>query len=365
MDISLPSALKREFRVSRERRHRHAFRGPAPRGQIAAKSLAARAKIAKLGAVFGGLVKFERGRLFVGERKGEAVAESDKRVDIELLGLMRGHAGFARAAHAVTLLRLGEDNGRLVLGRSRHFEGGEELAKIVAATLEPVDVAIRHMRDKIVHFWVFVEEVKEIVAAVSCAERLILAVDRGGEPAKQRMLLVAREQSVPFRAPQDLDDVPACATEQALQFRNDLPVAAHRPVEALEIAVDDEGQIVEPLARGKRKARDRFRLVHLAVAEDAPNMSRLCVGETTMLEIAKKTSLIDRRDRPDAHRARRRLPEIGHEPGMGIGAQAPAADLLAISLELLFRQPAFEKSARVDARRRMRLEEDKVAVVSA
>jgi len=38
------------------------------------------------------------------------------------------------------------------------------------------------MRDEVVHFWVFVKEVKEIVAAVSRAERLIL--DRGGEPAK-------------------------------------------------------------------------------------------------------------------------------------------------------------------------------------
>ena len=290
----MPSASKSEFRVSLERRHGHTFRGPAPRWQIAAKSIAARAKIAKLRAVFGGLVKFERGGLFVGERKGEAVAKSDQRVDIELLGLMRGHAGFARAAHSVTLLRLGEDNGRLVLGRSRRFEGGEEFAKIVAATLEPVDVAIRHMRDERMHFRVFVKEVKEIVAAVSCAQRLILAIDRGGESAKQRMLLVAREQSVPFRAPQDLDDVPARAAEQALQLRNDLPVAAHRPVEALEIAVDDEGQIVEPLARRERKAGNRFRLVHLAIAEDAPDMSRLCVGEATMLQIAQETSLIDR-----------------------------------------------------------------------
>jgi hypothetical protein len=84
-----------------------------------------------------------------------------------------------------------------------------------------------------------------------------------------------------------------------------------------------------------------------------------------MLQIAEKASLVDRRDWTDAHRAGRRLPEIGHEPRMGIGAQAATVDLLAIPLELLFRQPAFEKRARIDACRRMRLEEDKVAVVSA
>src|SRR3984957_13690679 len=54
---------KSEFRVSTEQRHCHTCRAsPAPR-QIAAESLAARAKIAKLGAVFGRLVKFERGGL--------------------------------------------------------------------------------------------------------------------------------------------------------------------------------------------------------------------------------------------------------------------------------------------------------------
>jgi hypothetical protein len=258
--------------------------------------------------------------LFIGEGKGEAIAESNQRIDIELLGLVRGHAGFASSSHPVTFLCLGEDNGRAILGRSRRFEGGEEFAEIVAAAFQTVDVSVRHMRDERMHFGVFVEEVNEIVAAVSRAQRLILAIDRGGEPAKQRMFLVAREESVPFRAPQGLDDVPARATEQALQLRNNLAISAHRPVQALEVAVDDEGQIVEPFARGKRKASDRFRLVHLAIAEDAPHMSRLGVGETTMLEIAEKTSLIDRGDWPDAHRARWRLPEIRHEPGMGIGA---------------------------------------------
>jgi hypothetical protein len=146
------------------------------------------------------------------------------------------------------------------------------------------------------------------------------------------MLLVAREQSVPFRAPQHLDDVPARAAEKALQFRNNLTVAAHWPVGALEIAVDDEGQIVKPLAGGERKARDGFGLVHLAIAEDSPNVSRVGVGETTMLEVAEETSLVDRSDGPDAHRARRRLPEVRHKPGMGIGAQTSAIDLLAVSL---------------------------------
>src|ERR1700733_14642699 len=111
--------------------------------------------------------------------------------------------------------------------------------------------------------------------------------------------------------------------------------------------------MVEAFARGKRKARNRFRLVHLAVAEDAPDTPRLCVGETTMLQIAEETGLVDRRDRTVSHRAGGGLPKVGHQPGMGIEAPPPPAAPLPISLELLFRQPAFEKSARIDAWSRM------------
>jgi hypothetical protein len=36
---------------------------------------------------------------------------------------------------------------------------------------------------------------------------------------------------------------------RALEFPNDLTVAANRPVQALEITVDDEGEVVETLPR--------------------------------------------------------------------------------------------------------------------
>ena len=220
------------------------FGAPASCRQIAAERIAARAKIAKLGAVFRWLIEFESGRLFVGERKGEPVAEGDERLDVELLGLMRGHAGFPRAAHSVAFLGLGEDDGWPFLARARRCESGEKLAEIVAATFESVDVSIRHVCDQRMHFRVFVKEVNEVVAAVSSAQRLILAVDGGGETAKQRVLFIAREECVPFGAQKDLDDVPTRAAEKALQLRNNLAVSAHRPVEALKVAVDDEGQIV-------------------------------------------------------------------------------------------------------------------------
>ena len=56
-----------------------------------------------------------------------------------------------------------------------------------------------------------------------------------------------------------------------LQLLHDLAVAAHRAVEALEVAVDDEGEVVEPFARGDRERAQRLRLVRLAVAQERPD----------------------------------------------------------------------------------------------
>jgi hypothetical protein len=79
---------------------------------------------------------------------------------------------------------------------------------------------------------------------------------------------------IPARAPQHLDDVPAGTEEGCLELLDDLAVAAHRAVEPLQVAVDDEHEIVELLARrhGVSAPIDSV-LVHLAVAEEGPDLA--------------------------------------------------------------------------------------------
>jgi hypothetical protein len=69
---------------------------------------------------------------------------------------------------------------------------------------------------------------------------------------RSRPLAVLGQQRIPVAAPEHLDDVPAGAAEGGFQFLDDLAVAAHRAVEALQVAVDDEDQVVELLARPAR-----------------------------------------------------------------------------------------------------------------
>ena len=58
---------------------------------------------------------------------------------------------------------------------------------------------------------------------------------------------------------------------EGLELLDDLAVAPHRSVEALQVAVDDEDEVVEVLPAGDAEGADRLGLVHLAVADEAPD----------------------------------------------------------------------------------------------
>ena len=169
---------------------------------------------------------------------------------------MRSHSRLPGAAHAEAFLGLGKDNRRSAVRRFGGLEGGEEFPKVMAASLQSADLVGGHIRNERADFRVLLEEMRQIVCPVSGAERLVLAIDRGCEAAQQCMVDISGEKGVPFRTPQNLNDVPAGSAKGHLQVLDDLAIAPHRSVKSLQIAVDDEGQVVEFLARGEGEAGD-------------------------------------------------------------------------------------------------------------
>ena len=169
------------------------------------------------------------------------------------------------------------------------------------------------------------------------------------------------EEVVPPAAPDDLDDVPARAAEDRLELLDDLAVAAHRTVEPLQVAVDDEDQVVELLARRDRQSGHRLGLVHLAVADERPHLRLARVGHLARHEVAVEAGLGHGVERAEAHRHRRKLPERRHAPRVRIRGQSPAVDLTPEAVEMLLVQPPFEERSGVHARRRVALEEHLVA----
>src|SRR3712207_4721180 len=151
------------------------------------------------------------------------------------------------------------------------------------------------------------------------------------------------------------DDVPARAAEDRLELLDDLPVAAHGAVEALQVAVDDEDEVVELLAAGHRDGAERLGLVRLAVPEERPHLAPRRLGDPAALEVHHEPGLVDRHDRPEAHGDRRELPEVRHQPGMRVRGHALAVesarvvDLLAEAPELVLAETPLEQRPRVEA----------------
>ena len=109
---------------------------------------------------------------------------------------------------------------------------------------------------------------------------------------------------------------------------------------------------------------ERLGLAHLAVAEEGPDVLLAGVLDAAVVQVAVEPRLVDRVERAEAHRDRRELPEVRHQPRVRVRRQAVARavrDLLAEAVELVLGQPALEEGAGVDAGGGVALDEDLVA----
>jgi hypothetical protein len=149
--------------------------------------------------------------------------------------------------------------------------------------------------------------------------------------------------------------------EVRLELLDDLAVAAHRAVEALQVAVHDEDQVVELLAACQRDRAEALGLVRLAVADERPHLAALARQDFPIFEVFEEAGLVDGHQRPEAHRDGREVPELRHQARVRIRGEAPAVHLPAEMVELLFGDAALEERARVDAGRRVALEVDQIA----
>jgi hypothetical protein len=204
----------------------------------------------------------------VGDRQLQPVAEDPELGFVELLGLVRDVPCLDARSQRPALDGLGEDDrGRAgVLGG--RLVRGVHLAVVVATAAELGEVVVGQVLDEPAQSRVGPEEVLADVGATGDRELLELAVERLVHLLHQDAVDVASQELVPLAAPDDLDDVPARAVEDRLELLDDLPVAAHRPVEALQVAVDDEGRGSRP--HGRRRGGPERSACRLAIAEERP-----------------------------------------------------------------------------------------------
>lgn len=201
----------------------------------------------------------------------------------------------------------------------------------------------------------------EICAGFS-AILLVLAVHDLAHALHEKPIGVFFEQGIPIAAPQNFDDVPSSAAKNRFQLLNNLAVASHRPIESLQIAVDDEDQVVELLARGQSDGAERFRFVGFAIADKGPYFGIRTLFQSAIFEITIKPRLVDGHDGPQSHRDRREFPKTGHEPGVRIRGKAAAEfQFTAEIFELIHGEAAFQEGSRVDSGGSVALKIDDIA----
>jgi hypothetical protein len=343
----------RKLPVAVERGHGQALARGFALGQAAAQAGAVLAQVAHLGAVVGGFVKRQALGLLVAQRQVKAVAVVDQVLLVELLLAVRGHLALACAAHAKAFFGVRQDHRGLAPVRRRSGISGMDFHDVVAPAFEPVDLLVGHALRQPRQLFVLAKEVVAVVAPVFGGKGLHLAVHRVGKGAQQSARGVARQQAVPVAAPDQFDDVPAGAGKQFFQLVDDAAIAAHRAVQALQIAVDHPHQVVEFFSGGQGQRAHAFGLVHLAVAKHAPHLAGAAVLQLAVRQVAHEAGVVDRADRPQAHGAGGELPKVGHQPRVWVARQTACAavrggDLLAVMHQVGLGQAAFQKSAGID-----------------
>ena len=207
----------------------------------------------------------------VGNRELQSVAEDLELREAHFLGLVRDVARLDGGAERPALHRLGQDRRRRARVAHRGVVRGVDLPVIVPAAAQVAQLLVAQVLDEGAEARVRAEEVLADVRAVGDGHALRLAVGGLAHPIHEHAVDVAREQIVPLASPDHLDHVPARPAEDGLELLDDLAVPAYRAVEPLQIAVHDEGQVVEALARRDVQRAERLGLVALAVTDEGPD----------------------------------------------------------------------------------------------
>ena len=269
----------------------------------------------------------------------------------------------ASFAQPVALDGARQDDRRRALVLGGRLVGVVDLDRVVPAERQRLQLVVGEVLDHVEEPRVDAPEVLTDVRTRRDGVLLILAVDDLAHPLDQQTVTVLRQQRVPLASPDHLDDVPAGTAEGRFEFLDDLAIAADRTVQTLQVAVDDEDQVVEFFARGQGDCTERFRFVGFTVAEERPHLRVRLRLEPAVLEIAHEARRVDRLDRAEAHRYRRVFPELGHQPRVRIRREAaPFLEFTTEVVEMTLVEAALEIGARIDARGRMSLEVDGVRV---
>ena len=299
----------------------------------------------------------------IGNRHIETIADIANAVHVHFLHLVSDVFTFSGIAHAIPFNGMGQDNGRFAFGLLRFFQCSKDFLRIVTTAVQSPDLLVSPVGNQRGGFRIFTEEVLANVRAIFGFEGLVVTVNGFVHQLNQLTAGVFTQQLIPTTAPDNLDNVPAGTGEDTFQLVNDFAVTGDRAVQTLQVAVDDEDQVIQFFTGRDGDSAFRFRLVHLAVAQEGINGLFGGIFQTTVFQILEEFRLIDSTDWAQTHGDGRELPEFRHQFRVRIRGQTVTVNFLTEVVHLLFGQTAFEERTCVYARRNVALEVNQVAAI--
>ena len=112
----------------------------------------------------------------------------------------------------------------------RAVEGCIHLMRIVPTPVQTPDVGVTHSAHHLEQTRILAKEFTADIPAIVGLEALIFAVQGLHHDALQDAILVARQQRIPVRAPDQFQNIPASTTKVPFELLDDLAVAAHRAI---------------------------------------------------------------------------------------------------------------------------------------
>ena len=144
----------------------------------------------------------------------QSVAQHTELIFGHLLDLVRGIARLDLGPERPALDGLREDCRRRPDVLARSLVGGVELAVVVPAPGQGLQLLVGEVLHELSQARVRAEEVLADVGARLGGERLEVAVESGVHLVDQHAVDVARQKLVPAPAPDDLDHVPSASPQQ-------------------------------------------------------------------------------------------------------------------------------------------------------
>ncbi len=189
-------------------------------------------------------------KFFIRYRDAEAVAEFFQAVFIQLFGVVR-RVGTFHGRKGIAFDGFGQDNSRSVGGFHRLLVGCINLEGIMSATVQFHDVIIGQMLHHLQQLGTFAEKVLTGIGSAPTGISLVFTIHDFIHAPLQQAFGILGQQSIPVASPDNLDDIPACTTEYAFQFLNYFTVTPDRPIETLQITIDDKIQVTQAFTSGQ------------------------------------------------------------------------------------------------------------------